>query len=285
MQNTSSKGTPMDQDTLTVLQKLTHSDDFLKATTLPIDEAHFIQSEQAKKEWEKSNKSRGLGKFFLIILLACTVIRLLMLNPKPLFDLVPIYIYLTAVVSMVLVYVAILFVALVFGFKVRKSTRRKMLKKHLEDQNLIFLDKLDHFSATVIRKTKDDIQQAKEGNAESLFNLSESLLNGKILNVNYKMAIAIASVAAELGNSRAALTVAKAFNKERHSDFNDKDDIDNYLDFKEDQNHYILWLQKAASLGSYEATSKLQTLEKEGANSVGECSAASVIKKALGPII
>lgn len=275
----------MDQDTLTVLQKLTHSDDFLKATTLPIDEAHFIQSEQAKKEWEKSNKSRGLGKFFLIILLACTVIRLLMLNPKPLFDLVPIYIYLTAVVSMVLVYVAILFVALVFGFKVRKSTRRKMLKKHLEDQNLIFLDKLDHFSATVIRKTKDDIQQAKEGNAESLFNLSESLLNGKILNVNYKMAIAIASVAAELGNSRAALTVAKAFNKERHSDFNDKDDIDNYLDFKEDQNHYILWLQKAASLGSYEATSKLQTLEKEGANSVGECSAASVIKKALGPII
>jgi ABC-type multidrug transport system fused ATPase/permease subunit len=285
MQNTSSKGTPMDQDTLTVLQKLTHSDDFLKATTLPIDEAHFIQSEQAKKEWEKSNKSRGLGKFFLIILLACTVIRLLMLNPKPLFDLVPIYIYLTAVVSMVLVYVAILFVALVFGFKVRKSTRRKILKKHLEDQNLIFLDKLDHFSATVIRKTKDDIQQAKEGNAESLFNLSESLLNGKILNVNYKMAIAIASVAAELGNSRAALTVAKAFNKERHSDFNDKDDIDNYLDFKEDQNHYILWLQKAASLGSYEATSKLQTLEKEGANSVGECSAASVIKKALGPII
>lgn len=275
----------MDQDTLTVLQKLTHSDDFLKATTLPIDEAHFIQSEQAKKEWEKSNKSRGLGKFFLIILLACTVIRLLMLNPKPLFDLVPIYIYLTAVVSMVLVYVAILFVALVFGFKVRKSTRRKILKKHLEDQNLIFLDKLDHFSATVIRKTKDDIQQAKEGNAESLFNLSESLLNGKILNVNYKMAIAIASVAAELGNSRAALTVAKAFNKERHSDFNDKDDIDNYLDFKEDQNHYILWLQKAASLGSYEATSKLQTLEKEGANSVGECSAASVIKKALGPII
>lgn len=275
----------MDQDTLTVLQKLTHSDDFLKATTLPIDEAHFIQSEQAKKEWEKSNKSRGLGKFFLIILLACTVIRLLMLNPKPLFDLVPIYIYLTAVVSMVLVYVAILFVALVFGFKVRKSTRRKMLKKHLEDQNLIFLDKLDHFSVTVIRKTKDDIQQAKEGNAESLFNLSESLLNGKILNVNYKMAIAIASVAAELGNSRAALTVAKAFNKERHSDFNDKDDIDNYLDFKEDQNHYILWLQKAASLGSYEATSKLQTLEKEGANSVGECSAASVIKKALGPII
>ncbi|MFT4573943.1 MAG: ABC-type multidrug transport system fused ATPase/permease subunit [Marinomonas primoryensis] len=285
MQNTSSKGTPMDQDTLTVLQKLTHSDDFLKATALPIDEAHFIQSEQAKKEWEKSNKSRGLGKFFLIILLACTVIRLLMLNPKPLFDLVPIYIYLTAVVSMVLVYVAILFVALVFGFKVRKSTRRKMLKKHLEDQNLIFLDKLDHFSVTVIRKTKDDIQQAKEGNAESLFNLSESLLNGKILNVNYKMAIAIASVAAELGNSRAALTVAKAFNKERHSDFNDKDDIDNYLDFKEDQNHYILWLQKAASLGSYEATSKLQTLEKEGANSVGECSAASVIKKALGPII
>lgn len=275
----------MDQDTLTVLQKLTHSDDFLKATTLPIDEAHFIQSEQAKKEWEKSNKSRGLGKFFLIILLACTVIRLLMLNPKPLFDLVPIYIYLTAVVSMVLVYVAILFVALVFGFKVRKSTRRKMLKKHLEDQNLIFLDKLDHFSVTVIRKTKDDIQQAKEGNAESLFNLSESLLNGKILNVNYKMAIAIASVAAELGNSRAALTVAKAFNKERHSDFNDKDNIDNYLDFKEDQNHYILWLQKAASLGSYEATSKLQTLEKEGANSVGECSAASVIKKALGPII
>lgn len=275
----------MDQDTLTVLQKLTHSDDFLKATALPIDEAHFIQSEQAKKEWEKSNKSRGLGKFFLIILLACTVIRLLMLNPKPLFDLVPIYIYLTAVVSMVLVYVAILFVALVFGFKVRKSTRRKILKKHLEDQNLIFLDKLDHFSATVIRKTKDDIQQAKEGNAESLFNLSESLLNGKILNVNYKMAIAIASVAAELGNSRAALTVAKAFNKERHSDFNDKDDIDNYLDFKEDQNHYILWLQKAASLGSYEATSKLQTLEKEGANSVGECSAASVIKKALGPII
>ncbi|MDE8601420.1 hypothetical protein M3I01_000560 [Marinomonas sp. RSW2] len=275
----------MDQDTLTILKKLIHSDDFLKATALPIDEAHFIQSEHAKKEWDKSNKSRGLGKFFLIILLACTIIRLLMFNPKPLFDLVPMYVYLSAVVFMILLYVAILFFALVFGFKVRKATRVKALKKHLEDQSLIFLDNLDHFSVTVIRKTKDDIQQAKEGNAESLFNLSEFLLNGKILDVNYKMAIAIASVAAKLGNSRAALTVAKAFNKERHSDFDDKDDIDNYLDFKEDQNNYLLWLQKAASLGSYEATSKLQTLGKEGSDYIGECSAASVIKKALGPIV
>lgn len=275
----------MVQDTLTILKKLTHSDDFLKATTLPIDEEDFIQSELAKKEWEKNNKSRGLGKFFLIILLGCTVIRLLMFNPKPLFDVVPMYVYLAAVVSMILIYVAILFVALVFGFKVRKTARVKALKKYLEDQNLIFLNNLDHFSVTVIRKTKDDIQQAKEGNADSLFNLSESLLNGKILHVNYNVAIAAASVAAALGNSRAALTVAKAFNKERHSDFNDKDDIDNYLDFKEDHNSYIVWLQKAASLGSYEAASKLQTLGKEGSDYLEECSTASVIKKALGPIL
>jgi len=275
----------MDQDTLTILKKLTHSDDFLKATALPIDEEHFIQSEQAKKEWEKANKFSGLGKFFLIILLACIVIRLLTFNPRPLFDLVPMYIYLTAVVSMVLVYIAILFVALVFAFKVRKNTRVNALKKHLEDQNLIFLDNLDHFSVTVIRKIKDDIQQSKAGNADSLFNLSESLLNGKILKTNYKVAIAVASVAADLGNSRAALTVAKAFNKERHSDFNDKDDMDNYLNFKEDQTSAILWFQKAANLGSYEATRELQTLGKKGSDVVGECSAASVIHKTLGPIL
>jgi len=40
-------------------------------------------------------------------------------------------------------------------------------------------------------------------------------------------------------------------------------------------------VQKAASLGSYEATSKLQTLEKKGPNFGGEAPLPSVIKKAL----
>jgi len=60
---------PWNQDTLPFYKAVTHSGRLPKWRRLPIDEEHFIQSEQAKKKSvEESNKSRGLGKdFFLII--------------------------------------------------------------------------------------------------------------------------------------------------------------------------------------------------------------------------
>lgn len=271
----------MDTNALNTLKTLIGSHLFREATTVPIDEDRFVQSEAIKREWEENNKYCGLGKFAAIVALGCVIIRLLMINPQPLFDLVPIYVYLGVVVSMVLGYVVILFFALVLGFKARKATRKKALEAHFEASGVDFFDRLDDFSVPAIRKVNEDVQLAQEGDADALYRLSETLLSGKILKANYKMAISLAALAAELGNSRAGLIVAKAFNHDLYEKLNHHPDNANARDIQKDLALYTAWLQKASQLGSYEATRRLKEMGTKATDKVTPCSAQDVINTML----
>ncbi len=271
----------MDKNALNTLKTLTGSHLFQEATTVPIDEVRFVQSEAIKREWEENNKYCGLGKFAAIVALGCVIIRLLMINPKPLFEFVPIYVYLGIVVSMVLGYVVILFFALAFGFKARKATRKKALKAHFEANGVAFFERLDDFSVPAIRKVNEDVQLAKEGDADALYRLSETLLSGKVLKADYKMAVSLAALSAELGNSRAGLIVAKAFNHDLYEKLNHHPDNVQLCDIQKDLTLYVAWLQKASQLGSYEATRRLKEMGTKATDKVTPCSAQDVINTVL----
>jgi len=93
--------------------------------------------------------------------------------------------------------------ALVFGFKVKSRSSVKALKKHFEEQDLIFSrTTLILYQWTVITKNqkKHEFNRAKKKVTwVILFSLSESLLNGKYWTTQFNSTgLAIASVAAEL---------------------------------------------------------------------------------------
>lgn len=260
-----------DKEALDTLQQFIKTDAYNSAIDLPIDEADLIKSKQAKQEWDKKNKFLGLGVFFVtfIILEVLLGVAYSITTPKNFFHLIPFSVYVIAFTLFYFILLVAFFYTIVFSLRARSALRNKRIKQHFAAENLIYLDQLDLLSVEALNKVKQAITDSHQADVDALIFLSETLLEGKYLESNSKVAVVLAAFSAELGNSKAAYKVAELFRK-------------GHKTLAKNSNQYVAWLSKAAELGSYAASMEFKKLPSSLKSSNQKASAKEVIQSTLG---
>lgn len=252
----------MESESMNALRMLLKSDSYQRASSLPISSEELLRSQQAEKTWSKQNRLAGLRKSLYILLLGILIINLIniVFAPKELYGSVPNYQYYTLVAISYLLNLALCWYVFLKSFKTFQKSRLSLLEQYFKKNNLVFYEKIKLINVDALVNLEKHIEASEKADVDSLFEFSRALLEGKYIKTNYKIAIALASIAADLGHGRSAYIVAQAFNGDLDVNFESKEEYYNYLSFKKDKDSYIFWLEKAKELGSYKAKIELDKM-------------------------
>ncbi|BFM51351.1 hypothetical protein [Marinomonas sp. THO17] len=241
---------------MSLLKTLLLSSSYQRATHLAIRSDELSQSLQAEAEWAAHNKWAGVGHALLVVLLGVVAGQLLvtLLGEMNIYQYVSKLTYFFLLVMGYLLSIVGSCYVLFKSFKVYQNRRLSLLSAHLTQKGLVFDKNIKLMTVEGLINLEENLVLAQQGDSNALLQLSLAILEGRYLKANVNMAMALAAVAADLNNSRAAYLVAQAF--DANLDVKLSAQEAEIAALKEEQSH-LFWLQRAAELGSYKAKSDL----------------------------
>lgn len=239
-----------------LLNELLNSASYQKAAQLTIGSDELRQSLQAEVEWSAKHKWAGVGHALFVVLLGIIVGQLIVsgLAEINLYQYVSKLTYFFLLVMGYLLSIVGACFVLFKSFKVYQKRKLSLLATHLNEKGLVFDKNIKLMTVDGLVNLENNIAQAQQGDSDALLQLSLALLEGRYIKPNFKMALALAAIAADLNNSRAAYLVAQAFDANLDVKLAAQEAE---LEKQADLHSHLYWLQKAAALGSYKAKSEL----------------------------